>query len=82
MFILIRTTIAIKYIPIIWEKKRTMIFELFELEIQMKNLDIVSSNPKLHHHCSVFIKCISIVYLPTLNSLTKLSHLIQKYKKN
>ena len=45
MFILIRTTMAMKYMPMICEKKRTMMFELLELEIQMKNLDIVSSSP-------------------------------------
>jgi hypothetical protein len=29
----------------IWEKKRRMMLELFELEIQMKNFDIVNSRP-------------------------------------
>lgn len=41
-----RTTIDMKYIPIIWEKNKTMIFEDFELERDIKNLDIVSSSPE------------------------------------
>jgi len=45
MFILMRTTMDMKYIPMIWEKKRRMMLELFELEIQMKNFDIVKSRP-------------------------------------
>ncbi len=39
------TTIDIKYIPMIWEKNRRMMLELLELEIQMKNFDIVKSRP-------------------------------------
>ena len=46
IFILMRTTIDMKYIPIIWEKNKTMIFEDFELERDIKNLDIVSSSPE------------------------------------
>jgi hypothetical protein len=45
MFILMRTTMDMKYMPMIWEKKRRMMLELFELEIQMKNFDIVNSRP-------------------------------------
>ena len=39
------TTIDIKYIPIIWEKKSTMMLELLELEIHIKNFDIVRRRP-------------------------------------
>jgi hypothetical protein len=45
MFILMRTTMDMKYMPMIWEKKRRIMLELFELEIQMKNFDIVNSRP-------------------------------------
>jgi hypothetical protein len=45
MFILMRTTMDMKYMPMICEKKRRMMLELFELEIQMKNFDIVNSRP-------------------------------------
>ena len=45
MFILINTTMEVKYMPIIWEKKRTRILELLELDSQMKNLLIVSRRP-------------------------------------
>jgi hypothetical protein len=45
MFILMRTTMDMKYMPMIWEKKRRMMLELFELEIQMKNFDIVNRRP-------------------------------------
>ena len=34
-----------KYIPMIWEKNNTRTLELFDEEIQMKNLDIVSNKP-------------------------------------
>ena len=49
MFMRMSTTIDMKYIPMIWEKNNTMMLELFELEIQMKNLDIVNNKPKLEH---------------------------------
>ena len=45
MFILIKTTIEVKYMPMIWEKKRTRMLELLELESQMKNLLMVSRSP-------------------------------------
>ena len=45
MFIRINTTIEVKYIPMIWEKKRTRMLELLELDNQMKNLLIVSRSP-------------------------------------
>lgn len=45
MFILIRITMAVKYIPMIWEKNSTMMLELFEEEIHMKNLDMVRRRP-------------------------------------
>lgn len=47
MFILIRTTMDMKYIPMIWEKKRTRTLELLEDEIQMKNLDMVRRRPRV-----------------------------------
>ena len=46
MFMRMSTTIDMKYIPMIWEKNSTMMLELLELEIQMKNLDIVNNKPK------------------------------------
>ena len=46
MFMRMSTTIDMKYIPMIWEKKSTMMLELLELEIQIKNLDIVNNKPK------------------------------------
>ena len=45
MFIRINTTIEVKYMPMIWEKKRTRMFELLELDNQMKNLLMVRSRP-------------------------------------
>ena len=45
MFILINTTMDMKYIPMICEKNNTSTLELLDDEIQMKNLDIVSNNP-------------------------------------
>ena len=45
MFIRINTTIEVKYMPMIWEKKRTRMLELFELDNQMKNLLMVRSRP-------------------------------------
>ena len=45
MFILIRMTMAVKYIPMICEKMRTMTLELLDEEIQMKNLDMVRRRP-------------------------------------
>ena len=45
MFIRINTTIEVKYMPMIWEKKRTRMLELLELESQMKNLLMVSRSP-------------------------------------
>ena len=45
MFIRINTTIEVKYMPMIWEKKRTRMLELLELDNQMKNLLMVRSRP-------------------------------------
>ena len=47
MFILINTTIDVKYIPIIWEKNRTRMLELLELDSQMKNLLMVRRRPRV-----------------------------------
>jgi len=46
-----RTTMDMKYMPMICEKKRMMMLELFELEIQIKNLDMVRRRPG---HFSLF----------------------------
>ena len=45
MFIRINTTIEVKYMPMICEKKRTRMLELLELDNQMKNLLMVRSRP-------------------------------------
>ena len=45
MFILINTTMDMKYIPMICEKNNTSTLELLDDEIQMKNLDIVNNKP-------------------------------------
>ena len=56
MFILIKTTMDIKYMPMIWEKNNTKTFELLLDEIQMKNFDIVSNKPlKLKKICNMHI---------------------------
>ena len=45
IFILMSKTMATKYMPIIWDRKRTKKLELFGLEIHMKNFDIVNKRP-------------------------------------
>ena len=47
MFIRINKTIETKYMPIIWLRNRTRKFELLGLDIQMKNLDMVKSRPRV-----------------------------------
>jgi hypothetical protein len=47
MFILMSSTIETKYIPMICDKSRTTKLELFGLEIQMKNLDMVRRRPRV-----------------------------------